>query len=186
VSSFWVDRSGRLIADDDGNLVFCGFCPCISEEIYLACCDSFAVCIDAATPINEDLFATVRIREGPGPGGTILASVSMPIAYTIGVTWNGFTRNGWFGCEILDPETQWLGVATVFLQCEGGEFRITFNGFTTSGHAKCDGYIDGTGTTGTVDLVASPFAISNTGVDFGGAFAPPREEDIWVEVDISE
>jgi hypothetical protein len=165
---FWM-KDGALVVDGSGHPILCEHCPCEEDSVPLICCDSFEACIDEDTPIPEALFAAVRIRQGPGPGGTILSSFTIPINYSTTVNFGGATKSGWYGCEERDPEADCFEVAAVFLQCLSGEFRASFNGFIASGQTLCDGFIATTGqgasgsldgTFGTSGLVASPFAIS--------------------------
>ena len=181
---FWV-KDGKLVVDGTGKPTLCEVCPCPGDSVFFPCCDSFDVCIDAETPIKKALFANVFIYDDVFET-TLLANFTIPINYTTTADYNGSTRTGWFGCEARDPDTECVAVATVFMQCETGVFRITFNGFTISGHTLCDGFISTVGTTGSVDLVATPFSVSSTGASFTGGFASPGCGDIFVVVEISE
>lgn len=184
-AKFWI-KDGKLVVDGTGHPILCEECPCgPSDSTPFPCCDSFAVCIDETTPIKNALFANVFIYDDVLMT-TLLANFSMPINYTATANYNGFTRAGWFGCEARDPDTECVNVATVFMQCESSEFKIAFNGFTVSGHTLCDGFISTVGNAGTVDLVATPFSISSTGVSFSGGFSSPGCGDIFVVVEISE
>lgn len=183
-STFWT-VGGKLVVDGSGKLILCATCPCPGDEtVSLPCCDSFGTCCDASVRVKKALFATVVIEDTPG--GTILATFSVPITYTTTANYNGSTRTGWFGCAAKDFTTQCVTVATVFLQCESGEFKISFNGFTVGGHTLCDGFISTVGLAGTTSLVCSPFSISSVGVSFSGGFSSPGCGDIFVTVNVSE
>lgn len=189
-STFWT-VGGKLVVDGSGKLILCATCPCPGDEtVSLPCCDSFAVCCDASVRIKKALFATVNVRQGPGPGGTILDTYSVPINYTTTANFGGSTKTGWYGCATRDITTQCFGQGVVFLQCASGEFRITFNGLIPGGHTACDGYIalfgaagslDGTG--GSFNLVCAPFSIAT---EFDYYAASPSCGAIYIEVAISE
>ncbi len=142
----------------------------------MLCCDSFAVCIDASTPIKKFLFANVFVYDDVLMSN-LLANYTIPLVYTTGVDYNsGFFRDGWLGCGARNPATECFTYTTVFLQCVSSEFQITANGF------PCDGTVQFAGTGGTTGLVASPFEISNTGV----SVASTSCGTVFVIVDITE
>ncbi len=175
-ATLWT-KGGKLIIGSGDQPILCETCPCPGEGgISIFCCDSFSVCIPAATTIPVALFANVFVYDDVLMT-TLLANFTIPISHRINVDYNGgFFRDGWYGCEARDPGTECFTNVTVFLQCASSEFQITVNGFA------CDGTVHFTGTGGTVNLVASPFAISNTGV----SIASTSCGTVFVVVDISE
>jgi hypothetical protein len=182
--SAWLNR-GALVVDSEGRPVSCPKCPCIGAgDVLLACCDSFGACVSVA--ISKALFATVYVYDDILET-TLLATFTVPINYATTPTYSNFgVRPGWYGCTALDPDVDWFDQAAILLFCLGGEFKVAINPYVVSGHTLCDGHLHSVGSSGSVDLVASPFSVANTGVPINGPFAGPRGQDVWVRVLISE